>query len=752
MVSEAEVVASIDIQLAKLGWHLDIKNPGRNVYKGKAKTKEQNFKLEGKQPDYICYAQDDSDIPTLIIEAKKPNFSLEKALEQGINRYAKKIRAPLVIASDGYRTKTWHVKKKAPLIFNARELDELITPDLARKFVETNEVDSFAGMVIGREDLITKFKKANNILRPNFDIGMDRFSEFANLMFVKLWMESNCEIAGYTSWEEIKEKRGKALLKAIQNILRELRNNYGKLFEKSKIEDPKKIEALVEILSPLNLLQIKSDVKGMAFEHFIHSYTKGARNDLGQYFTPRHIIKAMVHFLKPRAGEKIYDPFCGTGGMLIEIFRYMKHNIKNDKDNNIKNDKDNEEIKKLEEETLYGCDSSSVARIAMMNMIMFGDGHTNIIRHDSYERLKEVKRKYDIVITNIPFSQPVENSNEYPVFPKGNKERHGDSIGVQHSIESLKKSPNSRAAIIVPIGFLHKDILEEERRYILSNFNLERVVELSPNCFQPYTSQHTAILMLRGKKISSVPDPSTHRFEYHTIKNDGFSQDGHRVLLSGTNDLDLFMDGKQGKIIKVDLKENIKFKKLGILQVAGNQDKLPLDEVANVIRGDNITPKKSPQYIENGKHPILMASDLAKNHITYYLDESIYKINEKAVIEKKPYYFPKHTILIPTSGRSALKNHRAILGTEAYLTGVLTGIIAKTDKIHPFCLFHFFLKFDIGNLAYNMGYPGIRLAELKSLKIPKYTANETSRIVATVEKLIKLSRAVKMTHKELMNL
>ena len=74
------------------------------------------------------------------------------------------------------------------------------------------------------------------------------------------------------------------------------------------------------------LTDVDSDVKGDAFEYFLKASTS-TKNDLGEYFTPRHIVKTMVRLVNPQIGEKIYDPFCGTGGFLIESFRYIQRNI-----------------------------------------------------------------------------------------------------------------------------------------------------------------------------------------------------------------------------------------------------------------------------------------------------------------------------------------------------------------------------------------------------------------------------------------
>ena len=491
-ITEHEVETIIDMQLAACGWQIDPKKTNRNVYKQQARTAEQKKLLKPNRPDYVLYAYCDSDKPSAIIEAKKPNKSISEALEEAIKKYADKINAPLVIASDGWRIKSWHRKENEPILIDGKEIDELFSPEIAQNLISNNNFSSFSVEIpIAHSELIAKFKKANDILKlEGFSAGIDRFSEFANLMFLKLSLEgrenSDVEIAGF-SWSDIESRHGASLLKAMKSMLRELHGEYRNLFKQTKIEKPIHMERLVEILSSFHLSSVKSDIKGIAFEYFIHSYTRGTKNDLGQYFTPRHIVKMMVHFLNPKIGETIYDPFCGTGGMLIECFRYINQHISSSRHKRI-----------LKEKTLFGRDNADVARIAMMNMIMFGDGHSNIVKGDSYAMLGETKNEYDIVITNIPFSQSTSFCDGYPVVPRG--EKNGDSIAVQHCLESLSRKETSRAAVIVPIGFLYKDTLEEERKYILHNYNLDRVVELTPKCFQPYTEQQTAVLFIsRGR-------------------------------------------------------------------------------------------------------------------------------------------------------------------------------------------------------------------------------------------------------------
>jgi len=90
--------------------------------------------------------------------------------------------------------------------------------------------------------------------------------------------------------------------------------------------------------------------------------------DLGEIFTPRHIVKTAVKLVNPRIGETIYDPFCGTGGMLIVAFKHIIDGMAHTDLN----------LKTLKEDTLYGAELTRTASIAKMNMILAGDGHNNM--------------------------------------------------------------------------------------------------------------------------------------------------------------------------------------------------------------------------------------------------------------------------------------------------------------------------------------------------------------------------------------
>ena len=662
---------------------------------------------------------------TAIIEAKRPNEKLSKALGQAID-YAKKISAPIAIATDGYRMKTWHLKHKAPLFINDVEVDELFSVKLSSHYKSDNTYSSFVKVSrVESGQLIKIFAKANKILKDEgLSAGIERFSVFANLMFLKMQLEATDSIAGH-SWADLKEKQGISLLDSIKNIFRELKNTHSDLFNEATVQDPKRLERIIEILSSFHLSSINDDIKGVAFEHFIHSYTGGLKNDLGQYFTPRHIVKMIVSLINPVSGEKIYDPFCGTGGMLIECFRRLKRNVST-----------NEDLSELKCNSVFGCDNSGVAKIAMMNMIMFGDGHSNIVKEDSYSRHVQTKGKYDVVITNIPFSQSTDCFSSYPVIPASDK--NGDSIGIQHCLEALKHSSKSRAAIIVPISFLYRGDLSKEREYIVNNFIVERIVELSPKCFNPYTETQTAVIIIKYGKDKKA----NKKCIYHTIVNDGYSQNAYRIPLLGDNDIDRMIDNNEGKIINLVDEPSFNFKQISLLCT---KNEYPLITFAEVRKGDSIAPNTSPRYVTGGTKPIAMVSDLAKLHIDYYLNDSSFLLNEKAISEKTLFLFPKNTIVVPTTGKASLLNHRALTSKEFYLIQHLTGIHSK-GEMHPFCLFYFFLNYKIDNIVYDLGYPAIKKTILETIPFPNYPDKKQNEIIGKISDLIALQKEIKEKH------
>jgi type I restriction enzyme M protein len=213
------------------------------------------------------------------------------------------------------------------------------------------------------------------------------------------------------------------------------------LFIDSRIQDPQILEKIIDKLSPLSLHNTPTDVKGEAFEYFLKRYNSG-KKDLGEYFTPRHVVKLLVFLCNPLFKEKVYDPFCGTGGILIEAFKSVSKGIK----------MGDEENKKILGNSIRGHEKTKIARIAKMNMILFGDGHNNVEQMNTFRySLSSIGSKFDHVITNIPFGfDNVDcGENKYQIDCKD-----GDCLAIQHCLIACKNG--GKVVIIMPEGFFNQ--------------------------------------------------------------------------------------------------------------------------------------------------------------------------------------------------------------------------------------------------------------------------------------------------------
>ena len=623
MPLEAATRHLIDINLKNLGWEFSGKK--QNVYLEEPKTKEEQKKLSGRRPDYVLYSED-SDTPLIVIEAKKKGERIDAALEQGIF-YARQLKAPLVFATDGVFCKAFHTIGNTTPKLNGEDVDEFIREAVALKFLFSWEVNTVSQKVqYDRKELIKIFDEANNMLRGDgLRAGIERFGEFANILFLKLISESEQSRIDYScSWDAIKSIPPPTRIDYINGtVYKKLNTLYGTdIFTPFTIRDNTILKEIMDKLDPLKLTDVDSDVKGDAFEYFLKASTV-SRNDLGEYFTPRHIVKTMVRLANPQIGERVYDPFCGTGGFLIESFRHIYNNMPRNPSTE----------KMLREDTIYGNEITNTARITKMNMILAGDGHNHIVMRDSLA--EPIEGEYDVVLTNMPYSQKTKHSNLYDL-PSTN----GDSICVQHCIKAIDGlAENGRMAIVVPEGFLFRKDLAKAREYLLGHAQLQSIISLPQGVFLPYTGVKTNILY--ATKINQKLKAAQKRkdYWYFEVKSDGYTLDNHRCKIDTPSDLARYeeyrkLDDDQKnemlqvgfEIIPLEKVRNNSFILVGSRyrqqgEVLSEYDTVTLRDIAEYING---FPFKSTDWSDNGT-PIIRIQNLtnSSNEINKTLREDV---------------------------------------------------------------------------------------------------------------------------------
>ena len=526
---EADTRVLIDTTLCNLGWQLTGTN--KNVFFEQPKKEEEKKLLAGKRPDYVLYSQEDN-LPLVVIEAKKKGEKIDDALRQGIF-YAEKLKAPLVFATDGVFCKSYHTIGNTTPKLNGDDVDEFIREVTALKFLKEWNVNTVNPKVqYSRSELIKIFNEANILLRGDgLRAGIERFSEFANILFLKLISEAEqlkkefgeeSSFDKSCSWDAIKNISTNARVEYINTMVySKLNALYNtEIFTPLLIRDNSILKEIIDKLDPLTLTDVDSDIKGDAFEYFLKESTS-TKNDLGEYFTPRHIVKTMVRLVNPQIGEKVYDPFCGSGGFLIESFRHIYKNMPRNPATE----------KMLREETIYGNEITNTGRITKMNMILAGDGHSNIKIKDSLA--SPVEGEYDVVIANMPYAQKTKYGALYDL-PSTN----GDSICVQHCIKAINGlSENGRMALVVPEGFLFRKDLAKTREYLLERTQLQSIISLPQGVFLPYTSVKTNIIYATkvNQKLSSKNKRKN--YWYFDVKSDGLSLDNHRRNIGVPSDL-----------------------------------------------------------------------------------------------------------------------------------------------------------------------------------------------------------------------
>ena len=180
----------IDKLLSHLGWVIDERDRKCNVFTERAKTSEQAILLDNKRPDYVLY-KDHTDKPIAIIEAKRPGQTLDGAIEKAVSYYAKPLGIDIVFATDGALCRSFDCRSGDSLILDGEPVVDLISPKLLLQFVLDGPTLITPSVIHqNKKDLMDIFRDADDLLRnEGLRKGIERFTEFSNLIFLKLISE-----------------------------------------------------------------------------------------------------------------------------------------------------------------------------------------------------------------------------------------------------------------------------------------------------------------------------------------------------------------------------------------------------------------------------------------------------------------------------------------------------------------------------------------------------------------------------------
>ncbi len=306
-------------------------------------------------------------------------------------------------------------------------------------------------------------------------------------------------------WEDVRAKTGN-VGQALQHALREIEKAnpdtlYGIFGDANWTNKDRLSDALLrDLLEHFSRLSLgnklaQADILGQAYEYLIKKFADLTNKKAGEFYTPRAVVRLLINVLDPKEGETIYDPACGTGGMLLEAIHHVRGNGGN--------------IKTLYGRLLGQEKNLTTSAIARMNLLLHGVEDFRIVRGDTLRQpafyAGDQLMTFDCVIANPPFSLEKWGEEVWTSDPFGRNfagmppSKSGDYAWVQHMIKSMAPK-TGRMAVVLPHGVLFRMAAEGKiRRKILEMDVLDAVIGLGPNLFYG-TGLAACVMVFRNRK------------------------------------------------------------------------------------------------------------------------------------------------------------------------------------------------------------------------------------------------------------
>jgi type I restriction enzyme M protein len=318
-----------------------------------------------------------------------------------------------------------------------------------------------------------------------------------DIEYAKFSENHRFQVPEKSHWSKIREKTvnlGYSIQKSMSLIEKANPHTLTGIFgdaswtNKNRLSDENLIN-LIEHFSmhDLNNSTVPEDELGKAYEYLIKKFADDSGHTAAEFYTNRTLVDLMTMIMDPQPGESIYDPTCGSGGLLLNCSLNLK--------------KEGKEYRSLK---LYGQEVNLItSSIARMNMFLHGIEDFNIVRGDTLDNPKFIEndklKKFNVILANPPYSIKSWNQNKFDKDPYGRNiwgtppKKCADYAFQQHIQTSLNKK-NGRSISLWPHGFLYRDSEAEMRRKMIKDDLVECVISLGPNLF--YNSPMFSCLLI----------------------------------------------------------------------------------------------------------------------------------------------------------------------------------------------------------------------------------------------------------------
>lgn len=556
--SEVDAYLFIRDNLKTLGW--DVRNPDRSST-GQVYTQNECLShleiqkyLGQEKPENVIKI---SESAFWVIEAKRDHRQLGQALEEA-EYYAKKINKSSNIQikiisgvagnnNDGYFVKSrfFDDNRFLPIVINNKEISSLVSPEIARTLVETNNAE-IADIPINENLFLAKAEKINEILHLGA-INKNYRARVMAALLLALIDETPPNVDAAPS----------VLIRDINSRADAVLRQQGKpeFYEYIKISLPptednhiKFKKAIVQTIQELNNLNIRSamnsgaDVLGKFYEVFL-KYGNGAK-EIGIVLTPRHVTKFAADVLNISLNDLVFDPTCGTGGFLVAAFDYIKKGATQ------------KQIERFKQNNLFGVEQETeVVALAIVNMIFRGDGKNNIIDGNCFQKHLSATTRNSIATAKYITHPAVEGSEAitkvimnppFALKSSDDKEhRFIDHALMQMVDGGVLFSVLPYSSMVKGAGYF------DWRKNLLENNTLLSVITFPNDLFYPVGINTIGVFIKKG-----IPHPNHQKVLWLRATNDGFAKKKGKRLPSERipNDLEKIKDTLKSFLINPSLR------------------------------------------------------------------------------------------------------------------------------------------------------------------------------------------------------
>jgi len=716
-----------------------------------------------------------------IIEAKKISKKLDAKDKKQALKYAKAESVPFAVLTNGVNIFCFNTINKERIKFDGEYADKLPARSEILQVLKlfkankncvdialSNKLSLPYRQGLSLRQLNVVFEKCHNIIRKIEHDEQDAFEDFSKLLFLKL-LEEKAEDElnkpnafklpySFRFYELAKKQKTEAdqVQASIEKMISKIKEEtkYSEVLGKGVgLKNANTYYEIVKILDTISFIDCSTDVKGAAFEYYVRATLKGKK--LGQYFTPRNLIHLMyailgeekiydtIKNLDANKSFKILDPACGTAGFLVYMLqKNLKRLDKEYEDNKLTAERYKNIRARIKGLTFFGSDANpAVAASAKMNMIIAGDGQTNIRNENSLasdaENWTMDMPEVDVIMTNPPFGTSENGSlKEEDKAKYEMKSFKGQVLFIEKMIKSTK--PKGEIFTVIDQGILNTDSNLPIRNLILHSCKIKAIIELPTETFKPNKiNVKSSLLYLQKKTDKEIKDGEDYSFYLVKLNTLGYDSSGNEIrgfdfqkLIDDIiNNLfvnkSTFYQGADGKwefhyINESDILSEechrFDYKYLNpdtkkLIKSLYEKNRTKIKDINTIVTGRGKSPDLE-QYVDekDGYAIVLKAGNISKygtiiSENNDWIEKSVYEefqvsANHSNIIAEK------YDILVASTGDGTLGKAAVFdMDIPAIVDGHVTILRVNRNQIDPYYLADFIRK-GAGAIQINRAYTG----------------------------------------------